>query len=317
MKATQYSFVFPSINHICWGLVFPVETSDEDIEMFEGLLTQYSQYETKIEEIEGEENDEKKEEDNNNNNKNEKIEKLGKKITQYVKKGTVYAQIGIQKGTVIISKGIRKAKDEIKLHIKVREDKVVSEKTKERIQKAKLASKTIVKVSKAVVVGATAACNELTNIIVDSASKSEWGKKISENNDPKVQAAKDIGKASIIGVLLLYEELQNAAIILVSEVADASADIATHKYGDNFGKDAAYQIADIVKDSSHIVKNVTDLGPKNITLNVLGNAAVDIMSDPDEKDLHKNTRQNQAKIDPNVQNIALATLAISSSSQNN
>jgi len=187
-------------------------------------------------------------------------------------------------------------------------------KTKQRIQKAKLASSCVVKVSKAVVIGAKSACNELTNVIADSVAKTEWGKKLAENEDPKLKAAKDIGKASLLGILVLYEEMENAAIILVGEIADASADVAQFKYGDEFGKQA-YEVADIVKDSSHVVKNVTDLGGAYMATQVISNAAVDVMSNEDEKQVNRNIRQSQNQLDPNVKNIALVVASLAEDSK--
>ena len=122
-------------------------------------------------------------------------------------------------------------------------------------------SKGAVKVSKAVVVGAKVMCAELGAAASDAASKTKMGQKFKSSDSGKVQAVKDVGKATISGTLVIIEELHNAAIILVSEMADSGADLAKYKYGDQVG-DAAEDVADIVKDGSHVVKNVYDLGLK-------------------------------------------------------
>ena len=263
LRASKYSFVFPGHNGICFGVVFSIKIPTEDIDMFEGLLSEYSQYQ--LDEGYEADNDEEKSQiettPKTQEEKDAQIAEKGKKIASYIQKGTKLAQKGIKKGTVAASIGIRKSNEYLKRKISTRKQIQVSEKTKGRIQKAKLVSKGAVKVSKAVVVGAKVMCSELAASASDAASKTKIGQKFNNSDSGKIQAVKDVGKATISGTLVIIEELHNAAIILVSEVADASADVAKYKYGDQVG-DAANEVADIVKDGSHVVKNVYDLGLK-------------------------------------------------------
>eukprot|EP01083_Nonionella_stella_P219552 786355_1 len=96
LRATKHSFVFPGHNGMCFGVVFPISTPLDDIDMFEGLLNEYSQYQID-EEFQ---NDLKQ---NNNTNiqddekkptktKDEKYEEKGKKMAQYIEKGTLLAK---------------------------------------------------------------------------------------------------------------------------------------------------------------------------------------------------------------------------------
>jgi len=191
MKAGKSSYVFPGLNQ-CFGLILPAQTPDEDIDMFEGLLTQFSQFQ--VQEII--EDDEKQEADNEQEagaevaaesmqvaekeaqgKGEDKAAKYGKKAAKWIRKGTDLAQIGIKKGTVLAGKGIRKSKDYIKTQITSREEMSVSEETKSRIKKAKQASAVVVTVSKAITIGAKAVCTELASGLAEAASKTEIGQK--------------------------------------------------------------------------------------------------------------------------------------------
>jgi len=53
----------------------------------------------------------------------EKIEKMGKKVSNYIKKGTIIAQKGIKNGTIILSNGIKKKLNKI-LNYKLKYEKI-------------------------------------------------------------------------------------------------------------------------------------------------------------------------------------------------
>ena len=119
LRASEYSFVFPSANHVCFGLVFPDSISKDDLEMFEGLLTQYSQFQVQATDDDDDGGDDDNDGDGDDttsdtavaSNSNDRLVRYGLKAAEYLKKGTVVAQKGIQKGTVIAAKGIRRARD--------------------------------------------------------------------------------------------------------------------------------------------------------------------------------------------------------------
>jgi len=173
----------------------------------------------------------------------------------------------------------------------VQENKPVDPKTFEYIQKAKIASKTAVTVSKAVVIGAYSACNALASNLADAAAQTSFGQSVMNNKSVKMEIAKDITKNTIAGAFIIYEELQNAAIVLVSEIADASADVVEHRYGEQMGT-AAKQTAGIVKDSAQLIKNVTDVGLAPLTANIVGTTIVDTISTDEEKMKQKQIEHN-------------------------
>jgi len=287
LKAGQSSYVFPGLKNQCFGLVFPAQTPSEDVEMFEALLTQYSQFQEQTivedEEDEEEEVGAKSEakleggEKSDEKNKEDKAAKYGKKAAKWIRKGTNLAQIGIKKGTVLAGKGINKSKEYLKTQITTKEEVHVSETTKDRIKKAKVASSAVVKVSKAVVVGATTMCAELASNLADAASKTEIGQKIQNDKSERMEAAKEVGIATLQGALLLFHELEEAALILVGEIADASADVAQYKYGDEVGE-VAQDTAEIVKNSASAARNVYDISLEVVAGTTAANTGIQVLN---------------------------------------
>ena len=94
------------------------------------------------------------------------------------------------------------------------------------------------------------------------------------------------------------------------------ADVARHKYGKNVG-DAADEVSGIVKDSSQIVKNVTDLGVKPMARTVVGNAAIDVMSDDQERKKNQEAREQNYAVDPTVRTVAYMAAAQMNPNENN
>jgi len=321
LKASQYSFVFPGNNNVCFGVVFPIDAKLEDIEMFEGLLTQYSNFQIQEEsENETEDNNETK---NNTsiisdlklNINDEDVEKTGKQISSGIKKGTEIASKSIQKGTQMAAQSIKKAKDYMKSKMETRENKHIDPKTIERIQKAKMASQVAVKVSKAIVVGAYSACNELAQSLADTASKTKFGQSIANDKSAKMEIAKDITKNTIKSAFIIYDELQNAALILVAEIADASADVVEYRYGQQMGL-AAKETAGIVKDTSNVIKNVSNIGVTHIAASIVGTTIVDTLATDEEKTQMQKQTQNPM-IDNNIKTAAMLAIVATTNDDNN
>eukprot|EP01084_Bolivina_argentea_P242564 406879_1 len=290
LKASQYSFVFPGHNHMCFGIVLSISVSGDDIEMFEGLLSEFSQYQIDEElQNEAQPSEATADKDTDEKSKDAKYAEKGKTVASYIKQGTALAAKGIQKTTSVASLGIRKSNEFIKKKIKTRKQVEVSDKTKGRIQKAKLVSKGAVKVTKSIAIGAKVLCSELAAAASDAASKTEMGQKFSNSDSGKIQAVKDVSKATIVGTLTIIEELHNAAVVLVAEIADSGADLAGYKYGDEVGG-AAQDVATVVKDGSLVIKNVHELGWKQMAQTMTGQGAIDMMSTEEEKEKQRTER---------------------------
>ncbi|ETN99410.1 hypothetical protein RFI_38071, partial [Reticulomyxa filosa] len=124
-------------------------------------------------------------------------------------------------------------------------------------QKKQNKTKTYI-VSNAAVAGTRAACVELSNTLVDAASKTEIGQKIQNDQSEEMKTAKEVGKVTLQGILSIYKELDAAALVLIGEVADAGADVAKYKYDDEVGE-VADETATIAKNSAAVSTNMGHL----------------------------------------------------------
>ena len=204
----------------------------------------------------------------------------------------------------------------LKKKITKREEREVSEKTRARIKQARAASGIAVKVTQTIVIGTRAACNEFAIAISETAMKTKAGREFANNDNATLQTAKEVGKATISGALLIIEELENAAVLLVSEVANAGANVAEHKYGAEMGE-AAKDVAGIVSDSAAIVKNVGDVGVKSLVGRTVGHAAIDVMSTEEQKRQERRERDADASLDPSVKTAALMAATMVANSDTN
>jgi hypothetical protein len=281
LRATSHSFVFPGAGHQVFGIILPASAKKGDLEMFIALLSEHSDYSVQID-------DETTVEDATaavavaGEDTEDKVAKYGLKAAALMKKGTALASAGIAKGTVVAASGIRKAKEYAKKKTTKTEDVEVSETTRERIKKVKAGARGAVKISNAIVVGARSMCSEMSSSLADAASKTEFGKKMKEDESERTVAAKAVGKAAIVGIVTIMEELEEAALVLVAEVADSSAEVARHKYGDQVGE-AADDTADIVKSGSKVVKAASDLTVKAVVKHTAADAAVQTLSTDEER----------------------------------
>jgi hypothetical protein len=279
MKASRRTYVFPTAYHTCWGLLFPETMSDRDLELFEDLLGQYSQFTLQmVPRTQFEKHEEEKKVMEAAPQKVDDVREREHVIAVYVKKGADFTRKGIKKGTAILMNGIDKTVQEVKVRIQVREEKPVSESTKKRLLQARVASDKAVKISAAVLDTANKACNELATAIVQGAFK----KADSKPTSASMKNAKDIGRASVVSALMILEELQEAGMILVAGLADASAEVTEHRYGDEMGAQAK-QVAKIVKDSALVVKNVSSMGWKKVLKRLAGNVAVNVLSSDEQE----------------------------------
>ena len=154
-------------------------------------------------------------------------------------------------------------------------------------------------------------CSELAASASDAASKTKLGRKLQDSESGKVCAAKHVGKATISGTLAILEELHKAALVLVAQVADSSADLAHFKYGDEVGH-AAEDVAHIVKDGANVVLAVHELGLKQMAAHVVAEGVVDVMSTDEEKAHNRQQRRlkDMQGVDPGMQAAASVAKAM-------
>merc|ERR1719167_1223866 len=122
--------------------------------------------------------------------------------------------------------GIHKSKRYLTAKLTPTEEPVVlSPKLQNGLSKAQLGGKAVVKVSGAVLTGAIAAANALSNEVSDAVADTSYGKRIAAESGPKAKAAKEIVKSTVAGVYTVYDEAVSSALHLVRESSHATAEV--------------------------------------------------------------------------------------------
>eukprot|EP01084_Bolivina_argentea_P050400 92666_1 len=219
----------------------------------------------------------------------DKIAIAGMKLATLICKGSVLTAKGIRKATLMGTKSINKSKRFLKTKIKPNEEHTkISPKMQNGLAKAQIGGKAVVKVSGAVLTGAIAAANALSNEVTDAVSNTSVGQRLSAESGPKSKAAKEIVKSTVAGAYTVYDELVSSGLHLVQQSSHATAEVLGHKYGDEVHR-AAESTADIVDSAANTVVNVNMLGYKALAKRIAANSTVDVLSDELER------KDNQSK----------------------
>lgn len=220
----------------------------------------------------------------------DKIAIAGMKLSSLICKGSVATAKTIRRATLISTKSINKSKRYLKDKIQPNEEETkISPRVQSCLAKGQIGGKAVVKVSGAVLTGAIAAANVLSNEVTEAVSKTSLGQKISSESGPKSQAAKEIVKSTVAGVYTIYDELVGSGLHLVQTSSHATAEVLGHKYGDEVHR-AAESTADIVDSAANTVVNVNMLGYKALAKRIAANSTVDVLSNEVERKENQSQR---------------------------
>lgn len=230
MKAGPREFLFPS-EHGYFGMKFGAAVSLEKIGQLVNLLKNFSAYSEATDVLE-----------------NQQVKKdMNSKVTDSSDVGNKYIQQGantivesIDTVSKATSRGIRWATGKLKKKIKPNEKKMeVSEPVKWQAEKMKQMGGVAVTFSKSVVTGAVATASQLTSALYENTHDTKQGKQVEKvMADPKAQAAAKSAVVAASAAWEIYLAMAQAGVQFVSDVADATADVVDHKYGEDAG-DAA------------------------------------------------------------------------------
>merc|ERR1719499_84496 len=230
MKAGPKQFLFPGESGYL-GLTFGKTVADSKIKAFENLLQNFSAY--------SEAQDVLQQQDIAKDT-NTKVVEASDKGLEYVQKGTNVVTDSIDTVSKATSKGIKWATKLMKKHIKQNEKPMeVSDNVKWQSEKLRQMGGVAVTFSKSMVTGAVATAGQLSNAVYENAHGTSQGAKLEKAmEDPKAQAAAKVAIVSAGAAWEIYLAMAQAGVQFVQDIADASADIVEHKYGEDAG-DAA------------------------------------------------------------------------------
>lgn len=228
MKAGPKEFLFPS-DHGYFGMKFGANVSLAKIQQFENLLKNFSAFSEATDVL-----------------SNQTVKKdLNSKVTDGTEVGIHYMQKGsntivesIDTVSKATSRGIKWATGKLKKRIKPNEKAMeVSEPVKWQAEKMKQMGGVAVTFSKSVVTGAVATAQQLTGALYENTHNTKQGKQVEKvMSDPKAQAAAKTAVVAASAAWEIYLAMAQAGVQFVQDVADATADVVEHKYGDDAGE---------------------------------------------------------------------------------
>jgi len=226
------------------------------------------------------------------------VAKYGNKLASVISKGGKLGLSTIDKGTAKTKKGIkiatRKAKEKIP---KKPEATKVSEDTKEKVQKAKMASVVAVNVSAAMIKGAMEAANQMSETLAPTLNEylQKKGLKSDKPAGPKTEATINVGKQSVKAALELYIAMKDASIALMAASLDAGAEIIEHRYGEEAGA-LARDAKDTVDNAMNVSQNLGGLGVKATAKKVMVQTVLkSVDDDGEEKETAEESKVSAAK----------------------
>eukprot|EP00456_Euglypha_rotunda_P020128 TRINITY_DN1767_c0_g1_i2.p1 TRINITY_DN1767_c0_g1~~TRINITY_DN1767_c0_g1_i2.p1 ORF type:complete len:232 (+),score=39.46 TRINITY_DN1767_c0_g1_i2:332-1027(+) len=167
---------------------------------------------------------------------------------------------------------------------------VVSETTKSRIAKAKVASGAAVKVSRALLAGAMAAVSVISHQVSEAAKETDIGKKLSDKGSERTEAMKDVAVQSISALVKIYGALELAGLALLSDASEATVKVVKHKYGEEVGHTTAQGLG-VVTDMGAASAAMSRVGVTAVAKATVVEATVDLLGD--QKKVEERRQQHQ------------------------
>jgi len=226
-------YMFPSESGY-FGLQFGSTVAEPKLASFEQLLRQFSTFvdATEVVNNDGVEGMEDLTMDNNF-----RIVNATSKSVTYVQKGTAMMTDSISTLSHATSRAIKWGAEFAKKHIHKNEEEMeVSDNVKWQAQKIKQAGGAAVTLSKSLVTGAIATASQLTHTMYTSASSSNTGQRMERvMQDPKAQSAAKVAVVTVDAAWQVYMAMAQASLTFCDDIAEATADVVEHKYGEQAG----------------------------------------------------------------------------------
>jgi len=202
----------------------------------------------------------------------QKINSLAKKVEI----GGSMISYGISVGAGYISKGIETGAEKLKDYINPAEvAPEIPETIKTTLKVAKQVTPHIVTVTGVLASGIHAVARGVGNLAV-GAVKEKVGYNPNKVDDPRVTAAKNLGKAGAVAFINIWNSLEDAGITLATSTGKAAVNVIHHKYGDEAGKVASDGLV-VATDVMQTSKILNTIGVKGFAKGVVKHSTKTLM----------------------------------------
>lgn len=179
---------------------------------------------------------------------------------------------GILKGGEYLEKTLRSNSQKLKEHIQPTEKPIeIPESIRRSLEVAKTITPHFVTFSDTVISGVSVFAKEMAGTASDYVVKKmneKTGKNSDEIPDPRITAAKELGKAGFVAAVTIWNSLEEAGMNLFTSTGDVVVDLINHKFGANAGdtiRDGFLVAQDVVKTT----QSIQSFGVKGITKKVV------------------------------------------------
>jgi hypothetical protein len=211
--------------------------------------------------------------------------------------GSVVVATGVVRGGKMLGSVILKGGEYLASKLKPNAEATkVSQASRDRLAKAKFLSGAACKVSKALVIGAMATTEMMSKQLSEALKDTEMGRKLGGDPakpNPRLDAAKTVGKATIGAVLQVYGAIETAVFGVASDAAAATVTVVKHKYGVEAGAHTqeSLGVAGNVASAAHDVKQ---LGIKSIAKKTMVKTGQEVLTTPAERAAAEEARRQEA-----------------------
>lgn len=181
--------------------------------------------------------------------------------------GSVVVATGIVKGGQMVGKVLVRGGHYLTTKLsRNAEASKVSQQSRDRLAKAQFVSGAACKVSKALVIGAVATTEMMAAQLHEAIKSTDIGKKLAGDADkpnPRLDAAKHVGKATLSAVLNIYTAIETAVFGVAQDAAAATVTVVQHKYGEELGAHTKSSL-NVATEVVVAARDVSKLGVKAI-----------------------------------------------------
>lgn len=222
--------------------------------------------------------DEKKEE-----KKESTVAKHVNKLASVISRGGKLGLHVIDSGTERVKQGIHSATEKAKEKLPQKEVPTqVSDATRAKVEKARMASNVAVNVTSAMFQGAMDAVTQMSDslkpVLTEYLEKA--GVKSDKPTGPKTKAAINVTKSSAKAALEIYLATREAAVAVMSASMDATAELIDHRYGQEAGG-VAKDASNTAKNALEVTKNIGGLGVKSIAKKLAVDTVLKSVEEPE------------------------------------
>jgi len=287
LEMAPRNFVFPTDGNT-YGLVVPDSIEEDVLEVFRGLLQEHTSFRSAAE----------PQPIAALPDRPDRVVSTANSVAAGLGAGSVVVATGVIRGGKLLGGVILKGGEYLASKLTPNAEATrISQAQKDRLAKAKFLSGAACKVSKALVVGAMATTELMSKQLTEALKDTDVGRKLASDPDkpnPRLDAAKTVGKATIGAVLQVYGAIETAVFGVAADAASATVTVVRQKYGEEAGAHTHASLG-VAGDVAVAATDVKKLGIKSIAKKTLIKTSQEVLTTPAERAAAEEAKRREAE----------------------